>query len=70
MLFVCRDSIPTKWTLVCRIVSGVMDKALVLLFVLLEVVEAKGEDLEDDVHEDFFPVRRCRFLFLHDRFVL
>ena len=40
-----------------------------LLLVLLYVVEAKGDDFEDDVNEDFFPVRilvdRCRFLFLH-----
>ena len=42
---------------------------LVFAFVLLYVVEAKGDDFEDDVNEDFFPVRilvdRCRFLFLH-----
>ena len=41
---------------------------------LLYVVEAEGDDFEDDVDEDFFPIRilvdRIRFLFLHDRFVL
>ena len=72
----CRDSIPTKWTLICRIVSGVMDKALVLLFVLLDVVEAQGEDLDDDLKEDFGPIvltviaDRTQFLFLHDFAVL
>ena len=27
-----------------------------LLFVLLDVVEAKGDDLDDDLKEDFHPV--------------
>ena len=31
----CRDSIPTKRTIVRRIVSGVMDKALVFLYPLV-----------------------------------
>ena len=59
-----------------RIVSGVMDKALVLLFVLLDVVEAKGEDFDDDLKEDFGPIvltviaDRTQFLFLHDFAVL
>ena len=42
---------------------------MLVFLVLLNVVEAEGEDFEDDVNEDFFPVRilvdRCRFLFLH-----
>ena len=53
-----------------------MDKALVLLFVLLDVVEAQGEDLDDDLQEDFGPIvltviaDRTQFLFLHDFAVL
>ena len=45
-----------------------------LLFVLLDVVEAKGEDLDDDLKEDFLPVfaliNRTRVGFLHGRVVL
>ena len=41
---------------------------------LLDVVEAKGEDLDDDLNEDCFPVFallcRTRFLFLHVLVVL
>ena len=42
---------------------------MLVFLVLLDVVEAKGDDVEDDVNEDFFQVRIlvdiCRFLFLH-----
>ena len=49
---------------------------LILLFVLLDVVEAKGEDFDDDLKEDFGPIvltviaDRTQFLFLHDFAVL
>ena len=43
-------------------------------FVLLNVVEAKGEDLDDYLNEDLFPIivllYRTRFLFLHACVVL
>ena len=31
-------------------------RTMVLAFVLLDVVEAEGEDLEDNLKEDFFPI--------------
>ena len=41
---------------------------------LLDVVEAEGEDLDDDLKKDFGPIKilfsRTRVLFLHDCFVL
>lgn len=47
---------------------------LLVFFVLLDVVEAKGEDLDDDLKEDFLPVfaliNRTRVGFLHGRVVL
>ena len=33
------------------------------VFVLLDVVEAESEDLEDDLKEDFGPIFFFRFLF-------
>ena len=65
-------------------------RLILLVFVLLYVIEAEGEDLHDHLKEDFRPIllfvrrflekirlslfrgtiKRIRFLFLHDRFVL
>ena len=37
------------------------------VFVLLDVVEAEGEDFEDDLKEDFGPRLFFRFLFHKDK---
>ena len=37
---------------------------------LLDVVEAEGEDFHNHFEEDFRPIRRFRFYILHDLVVL
>ena len=49
---------------------------MLVFLVLLYMIEAKGDDFEDDVNEDFFPVRILLFVrriqcnFAHDFVVL
>ena len=43
-----------------------LSHAALLLFVLLYMVEAEGDDFENDVDEDFLPVFGFRFLFHND----